>query len=437
MPRTAKGFSITRGHRPDTGADFWTVRGMLNGRQERKEFGVYDDAIAFRDKRNGELFGGDNNAALHLKTWLTPEQIRTAEAVFLELKEKWPQSTLLDVVNYFRVASAVLPADEAARLTPALARLEKTAPGATLTQAVAFLCDNYRPPSEAVAVDSAVKDYLAEGLRRNQTHTLSDWQYERIGQEMARFLDEFVGRQLHTITTGELTDYLRRTSRGKTNKNYKNKTWNNRRSALCGFFTHCVKAGFIPHSPARAIHAFKKHELARPAPEYLSAERAAALMKYVEENYEGRLVPYFVHTLFLGIRPSYRKSEITRASSFTYDHMEKVLRIPHGKSKTRKARDIVMQRNVQRWLKAYPLEKYPIVCRNFRKLLASVRKKFAIPHDGLRHTYCSMLVGKYRSVGEAALQAGNSEGVIWEHYLRLVSRKEADRFWSIIPRGSR
>ena len=37
-----------------------------------------------------------------------------------------------------------------------------------------------------------------------------------------------------------------------------------------------------------------------------------------------------------------------------------------------------------------------------------------------------MTVGAFRSVGDAALQAGNSEAIIRKHYLDLKSVEEAD-----------
>jgi hypothetical protein len=39
----------------------------------------------------------------------------------------------------------------------------------------------------------------------------------------------------------------------------------------------------------------------------------------------------------------------------------------------------------------------------------------------MRHTFISMHVAKFRSLGEAALQAGNSEAIIKKHYLDLKS----------------
>lgn len=60
--------------------------------------------------------------------------------------------------------------------------------------------------------------------------------------------------------------------------------------------------------------------------------------------------------------------------------------------------------------------------------------KQSTPQDILQHTFIAMFVGKFRSVGEAALQAGNSEDVIRKFYLALKSKKEGERFFSILPK---
>ena len=46
-----------------------------------------------------------------------------------------------------------------------------------------------------------------------------------------------------------------------------------------------------------------------------------------------------------------------------------------------------------------------------------------------------MFVAKFRSIGEAALQAGNSESIIRKHYLDLKSPAEAEQFFGILPQN--
>ncbi len=83
----------------------------------------------------------------------------------------------------------------------------------------------------------------------------------------------------------------------------------------------------------------------------------------------------------------------------------------------------------------YPLAIYPIVpTKHLRNTRALVAKQFALSKDVLRHTFISMFVAKFRSLGEAALQAGNSEAIIRKHYLDLKSAAEADAFFSILPK---
>jgi hypothetical protein len=97
-------------------------------------------------------------------------------------------------------------------------------------------------------------------------------------------------------------------------------------------------------------------------------------------------------------------------------------------------RAITIQPNLAAWLRAYPLDRFPIWPRGFKRLRLELRKKFDLSHDILRHTFISMFVGKFRSLGEAALQAGNSETIIRKHYLDLKSKEEAEEFFGILPR---
>jgi hypothetical protein len=48
-----------------------------------------------------------------------------------------------------------------------------------------------------------------------------------------------------------------------------------------------------------------------------------------------------------------------------------------------------------------------------------------------------MFVAKFRSLGEAALQAGNSESIIRRHYLDLKTTVEAEAFFGIRPQRAK
>ena len=80
------------------------------------------------------------------------------------------------------------------------------------------------------------------------------------------------------------------------------------------------------------------------------------------------------------------------------------------------------------------MDKFPIVPTNLQHLREKAVEKFDLTHDVMHHTFISMFVAKFRSVGEAALQAGNSEAIIRKHYLDLKTEEEAAEFARIIPK---
>jgi len=99
-------------------------------------------------------------------------------------------------------------------------------------------------------------------------------------------------------------------------------------------------------------------------------------------------------------------------------------------------RNITIQPNLLAWLKAYPLKEFPIIPANLQHIREKVALNFPLSHDVMRHTFISMFVAKFRSIGEAAIQAGNSEGIIRRHYLDLKSPEEAGSFSGFFPAPS-
>lgn len=83
------------------------------------------------------------------------------------------------------------------------------------------------------------------------------------------------------------------------------------------------------------------------------------------------------------------------------------------------------------------MDKGPIILENFKERRDRFAKKFNLTHEVLRHTFISMFVAKFRSIGEAAIQAGNSESIIRKHYLDLKTTKEAEAFYGIMPKHAK
>jgi len=54
-------------------------------------------------------------------------------------------------------------------------------------------------------------------------------------------------------------------------------------------------------------------------------------------------------------------------------------------------------------------------------------------HNALRHSYCSYRLAQIKNAAEVALEAGNSPQIIFKHYRELVTPKEAEYWFGILP----
>lgn len=147
-------------------------------------------------------------------------------------------------------------------------------------------------------------------------------------------------------------------------------------------------------------------------------------------------MPFFALCLFAGIRPCLRSGEIRKLRSDQVRLDTGVIHIEPEVSKVKMKRSVTIQPNLAAWLRDYPLDRFPVIFPHLRKYRANIAEKFGLSHDILRHTFISMFVAKFRSMGEAALQAGNSESIIRKHYLDLKTPAEAEDFFGImrVPR---
>jgi hypothetical protein len=161
-------------------------------------------------------------------------------------------------------------------------------------------------------------------------------------------------------------------------------------------------------------------------------------MRDVESFHDGKLGRYFALALFAGIRPG-TEGELYKLAKHPdrdrlIDLKRGIVSIPPEVSKTRKKRQIVIRPALRAWLEATEPE---IIPTNADRLLREMRKRHGLTHDILRHSFISFHVAAFRSVGDAAIEAGNTEAVIKEHYLKIASAAQGKAFWRIAPKGFR
>jgi hypothetical protein len=379
-------FAVIR-YKNRNGVTSWRVSGWLRGVRIRKNFKSREEAAA--DKASMEI--GAEQAASGLRsisTSLTIEQVREAEAAFQRLGDR--SRSLSFYLDY----------------------------GLT----------NYRDPINDKPVVEAARDYLSlREADHNQGH-LSHRQFTSFRCELRALETVFRGKLVSELTAAALTEFFKR---GQVSK----KSYNNRRGLIGAFLKYCLQVkDWIAVNPIDKVPHYRGLGHRRGSAPTLTADQCAEIMKWAEENHGGKLVPFIALCLFAGIRPDLYEGEISKLDPKSVRLDTGVIHIEPKVSKVRMKRNITIQPNLAAWLQAYPLDDFPIMPVGFRRLRLKFRKHFKLSHDILRHTFISMHVGKFRSMGDAALQAGNSEAIIRKHYLDLKSPEEAGQFFGILPK---
>ncbi len=375
-------FSISQFTNP-SGEVVFRISGWLDGKRLRKNFSNRAEAEAGRQAYEiSSLQAGVHIAA----TRLTDEQLHEAEALFLRLADR-KQS---------------------------------------LSAYVEFALANYREPEKQKRLADAITEYVAAKKHEHEQDLLSISQFLRIGRDLKRLQRNFPDASVAELTVQKLVTYF---EHGRPAL----KTYNNRRGIVSTFLKFAFLRGWIAENPIAKVpqHRIRRR---RGMAATLSAAQAHELMEHMEDYEGGRWVPYFALCLFAGIRPSVPDGEITKLKPEAVDLDAGVISVSAEVSKVREPRKVVIQPNLAAWLRTYPLERFPLAITNFYRRRARIGKEFVLTHDVMRHSFISMFVAKFRSIGEAAIQAGNSEGIIRRHYLDLKSAQEAEDYWSIFPK---
>lgn len=331
----------------------------------------------------------------------------------------------LDAANKLRTVVTRLTNDQLREAEAAYQRI-----GDKLERSLSFYVDHalahYRELDKSMVLAAAVTDYVAGKTREQERTLISVSQLRSITGELETFKAQFPEGVVSQFTPEVLTPYF---ERGKPSL----KTYHNRRGIISTFFKFARRKGWIQSNPVKRTPHYRL-AYRRGSAKTMTAEQAEQLMAFMETYKDGTLVPYFALCLFAGVRPCFREGEMSRLRPESVNLDTGVVHIEPEVSKVRMKRLVTIQPNLAAWLRAYPVKRYAIVLPNMANLHHFVFRKFELSHDILRHTFISMFVGKFRSIAEAALQAGNSEEIIRRHYLDLKSTAEAERFFAIAPK---
>lgn len=375
----------------------YIVRGwQVDGKWPRKQFTDKDKAKAFADSVNINLKNSGRERSLVL-TALNEDHVHQAEKAFRTLGDTY-----------------------------------------TLDEVVEFFLKHNRPPEFTISVLDGLKVFLDEkGTEGVRTPTRK--KTSMILKSFAKHAGEPL---VHAVTEQSVTSYLKSLKSLDGVTRAKKKTWNNHRNELASFFIWAGKKDkdtnrpWTFNNPTENITVHKKKSVAAERPPIVttSPEQTQELFTYLMSYKEGRLVKWFALAYFAGIRPSTDEGELTKLSNRESELINLttgIIRVEADVAKTKDIRTVDISKNLRAWLKAY--EGFPIAPTNLKNDYRVIRKKFNLQNDEPRHSFITYHVAAHRSIGDTALQAGNSERMIKDHYLDQRAKGEGMAFFSLVP----
>lgn len=341
----------------------------------------------------------------------------------------------VEMENSGRKLEMILSPLSEAQTQEAVAAFDALGETYSLKQAVDFFLKNHRPPEFVTTITLGMKLYLDDKERDGvRPRTLTG-----IRLALKAFADATHDPKLHTVTTQMVEKYLRGLRGSDGISPAKRKSWNTHRNDISQFFGWATKADLATNrpwcftNPVDGIRVFSARQVAEQRPPVVTTtpDNLQHMLSFLSRYHGGAMVKYFALAYFAGIRPNGELENLSKREAKLVNLKTGRIFIPAAFSKVKADRQVTIPPNLLQWLKAY--EGFPIVPKNFGRMKNKIRDHFNLQRDETRHSFISYHVAVHRSIGDAALQAGNSESMVKKHYLNLHTREEGGAFFSIIP----
>ena len=358
----------------------WVVNYREDGKRKRKFFEAKAEAQNFADEKNIDLI---NKGRDHAEF---PEALRIMAQECAD-RLKMFGKTIADATGYF------------------ITHLEAIERSCT----VAALVD------EAIAAKK-------KACGKRQRPASEDYIHD-LDVRLGRFAKDFGERIVATVTSLEIDDWLS-SLKDKGGENLSPQSRGNYARVLGVAFAYAVKRRYAPVNPMKEI----QKPTSDSKPGILTVEQTAALLEAASPE----ILPYIAIGAFAGLRAK----EIQRLDwrDISFDENEIAV---SSESKTGE-RHVDMLPNLCEWLLLYRKHSGAVMPNNFRKRFDQTREAAGIepwPDNALRHSFGTYHLKHFGNDALTRLQMGHwrDSTVLFAHYRRAVTRRNAERYWNIKP----
>lgn len=237
--------------------------------------------------------------------------------------------------------------------------------------------------------------------------------------------------QIVDIEAGAIQSWLEQGNRSP-------RTFNNDRNVLVTLFNFAKKKKYLPSNGESAAELVPKRKDVAEEIRILTPEEYELLLMHTP--------PAFLPYVLLGGLAGLRTAEISRLDWSEVNFKEGHILITAAKAKTASRRIVPICSNLKKMLLPLSRKRGPVMpyaneqsmMNSWSKLksrMVSPKKApiVEVPTNALRHSYASYRLATTEDAAKVSMEMGNSPRKLFEHYRQLVTKKQAQQWFSVLP----
>jgi integrase len=199
---------------------------------------------------------------------------------------------------------------------------------------------------------------------------------------------------------------------------------------LGGLFNFAIRRGYCAENPVSRLDRAQREPIEI---QIYTVQEVASILTAAEESPE--LIPFLAVSFFCGLR----RAEALRLEWSAIDLVENFVRLPASITKTKRGRHIEISANGRAWLIPYAQASgriYPHSPEVLRRRLCALgaRHGVATIKHGARHSFASYWLAMHGDIDRLCRFLGHDDpGTTFRHYAKVATRREAEKFWAIMP----